>query len=280
MTLGTVTQPPPGVLAAFGLTAPVRPLAGGRGRTFRAGDAVVKPVDGAEEAEWSARVFAGLSPTAGFRVPRPLRSRDGGYVVEGWTASEFLDGREGPAGKWEALIAAGRAFHRELRHLPRPALLDRRDDPWAAADRIAWGEAPPPPPTNADELLGRLGELAGPVTAPSQLIHGDLTGNVLFHPGRPPVVIDFSPYWRPVAYAEAVVVADGLLYHRADPELIEAVLPGREGLHLLARALIFRLATTAVWAGRVPEDELTRFAGVTHLAEQAAVAALAARRTP
>ncbi|MFI6739036.1 TIGR02569 family protein [Nonomuraea sp. NPDC050451] len=268
MTLGTVTEPPPGVLAALGLTAPVSPLAGGRGRSFRAGDAVVKPVDGAEEAEWSARVFAGLPDAAGFRVPRPLRSRDGAYVVEGWTASEFLEGREGPAGKWGSLIAAGRAFHRELRHLPRPALLDRRDDPWAVADRVAWDEAARPRPTDADELLSRLGELAGPVAAPSQLIHGDLTGNVLFHPGRPPVVIDFSPYWRPVAYAEAVVVADGLLYHRAEPELIEAVLPGREGLHLLARALIFRLATTAVWAGRVPADELTRFAGVTHLVEE------------
>ncbi|WP_431912814.1 TIGR02569 family protein [Nonomuraea jabiensis] len=267
MTLGTVAEPPPGVLAAFGLTGPVRPLAGGRGRSFRAGDAVVKPVDSAEEAEWSARVFADLPPAAGFRVPRPLRSRDGTYVVEGWTAAEFLEGREGPAGMWESLIAAGRAFHRELRHLPRPDLLDRRDDPWAAADRIAWGEAAPPRPSNADELLARLGELAGPVAAPSQLVHGDLTGNVLFHPGRPPVVIDFSPYWRPVAYAEAVVVADGLLYHRADPELVEAVLPGREGLHLLARALVFRLATKAVWAGRVPDDELTRFAGVTRLVE-------------
>lgn len=268
MTLGTMTEPPAGVLAAFGLAAPVRPLAGGRGRSFRAGDAVVKPVDSAEEADWSARVLAGLPPAAGFRVPRPLRSRDGAYVVEGWSAAEFLEGREGPAGKWGALIAAGRAFHRALRHVPRPPLIDRRDDPWAAADRVAWGEAPLPRSANADELLGRLGGLAGPVTAPSQLIHGDLTGNVLFHLGQPPVVIDFSPYWRPVAYAEAVVVADGLLYHQAEPELIETVLPGREGLHLLARALIFRLATAAIWEGRVPEEELTRFAAVTHLVEE------------
>ncbi|MDX3100548.1 TIGR02569 family protein [Nonomuraea angiospora] len=268
MTLGTMTEPPAGVLAAFGLAAPVRPLAGGRGRSFRAGDAVVKPVDSAEEADWSARVLADLPNAAGFRVPRPLRSRDGAYVVEGWSAAEFLEGREGPAGKWGALIAAGRAFHRALRHVPRPPLIDRRDDPWAAADRVAWGEAPLPRSANADELLGRLGGLAGPVTAPSQLIHGDLTGNVLFHLGQPPVVIDFSPYWRPVAYAEAVVVADGLLYHQAEPELIETVLPGREGLHLLARALIFRLATAAIWEGRVPEEELTRFAAVTHLVEE------------
>ncbi|MFI7130918.1 TIGR02569 family protein [Nonomuraea sp. NPDC050153] len=270
MTLSTMTEPPAGVSAAFGLAGPVRPLAGGRGRSFRVGNAVVKPVDSEEEADWTARVFAGLSPTAGFRVPRPLRSRDGAYVVEGWTASEFLEGQEGPAGRWGPLIAAGRAFHQELRHVPRPALLDRRDDPWACADRVAWGEAPVPRSADAGELLGRLAELAGPVRAPSRLVHGDLTGNVLFHPGRPPVVIDFSPYWRPVGYAEGVVVADGLLYHRAEPALIEAVLPGREGLHLLVRALIFRLATSAISAGHVPEEELARFAKVTRLVEERA----------
>ncbi|MGW0199880.1 hypothetical protein [Nonomuraea sp. NPDC003201] len=70
-----MTQPPPSVLAAFGLATPVHPLAGGRGRSFRAGDAVVKPVDDAEEAEWSARMFAGLSPTAGFPGPRPASPR-------------------------------------------------------------------------------------------------------------------------------------------------------------------------------------------------------------
>ncbi|MER6952188.1 TIGR02569 family protein [Nonomuraea sp. NPDC000554] len=270
MALRKMAEPPASVLAAFQLTAPVRPLAGGQGQSFRAGDAVLKPVDSREEAEWAARVFADLSATAEFRVPRPFRSREGAYVVEGWTASEFLVGQEGPAEKWVSLIASSRALHRELRHVPRPGLLDRRADPWAAADRVAWGEVSSLRSANADELLVRLGELKGPVEAPSQLIHGDLTGNVLFQPGQPPAVIDFSPYWRPVSYAEAIVVADGLLYHHAGPELIEAVLPGREGLQMLVRALIFRLATLAIWAGQgemVPQEELTRFAGVTRVVE-------------
>ena len=41
-----------------------------------------------------------------------------------------------------------------------------------------------------------------------QLVHCDLTGNVLFAAGLPPAVIDISPYWRPPSYAEGVVVAD------------------------------------------------------------------------
>lgn len=49
----------------------------------------------------------------------------------------------------------------------------------------------------------------------AQLIHGDLTGNVLFAADEAPAVIDFSPYWRPPVFAEAVVVADGLLWFQA-----------------------------------------------------------------
>jgi len=36
--------------------------------------------------------------------------------------------------------------------------------------------------------------------APSQLIHSDLGGNVLFHDQLPPAIIDFSAYWRPVGW--------------------------------------------------------------------------------
>jgi len=35
--------------------------------------------------------------------------------------------------------AASDAFHRHLRHLPRPAFMDIRDDPWAFGDRLARG---------------------------------------------------------------------------------------------------------------------------------------------
>ena len=48
-----------------------------------------------------------------------------------------------------------------------------------------------------------------------QLVHCDLTGNVLFADGLPPAVIDISPYWRPPSDAEGVVVADLLCYHGA-----------------------------------------------------------------
>ena len=271
MTSGMSAGPPAEVLAAFELTGSARPLAGGQGQCFRVGDAVLKPAGDREAAEWSATLFANLPASVEFRVPRSRRSRDGRYVVDGWTAVEFLEGQEGPAGNWQPLIGASRAFHRALQQVPRPGFVDVRQDPWAIADRVAWDEAPSPASTDADELLARWRDLKEPVRADCQLVHGDLTGNVMFYPGRPPAIIDFSPYWRPVPYAEAVVVVDGLLYHHADPELIDEILPGRFGLQMLVRALVFRLTTLALWPdtqGAIPQEELTRFAYVTRVAEQ------------
>jgi hypothetical protein len=81
-----------------------------------------------------------------------------------------------------------------------------------------------------------------PITAPSQVIHGDLTGNVLFDDELPPAVIDLSPYFRPPAFASAVVVADALVWEGADASLLDAL--DRDGAlpQYLLRALIYRVA--------------------------------------
>jgi hypothetical protein len=91
--------------------------------------------------------------------------------------------------------------------------------------------------------------LAGPPPPPSetsQLVHGDLgSGNVLFAPGLAPAVIDFSPYWRPPGFAEAVVAGDAVVWHEAGVPLLRAVaaVSGPYFAPYLARAVIFRLAT-------------------------------------
>jgi hypothetical protein len=72
-------------------------------------------------------------------------------------------------------------------------------------------------------------------------LHADLTNNVLFAPGLPPAVIDISPYWRPPAYAEGVVVADALCWHDAPASLLQTT---DVSVPAVARALLFRMATT------------------------------------
>ena len=75
----------------------------------------------------------------------------------------------------------------------------------------------------------------------SQVIHGDLTANVLFEAGLPPAVIDFSPYWRPAGFALAVIVADALVWGGADREVLALVADEPEFAQLLLRALMRRL---------------------------------------
>ncbi len=89
--------------------------------------------------------------------------------------------------------------------------------------------------------LASLLAARGCVGAPDQLVHGDLSGNVLFADGLPPAVIDFSPYWRPKGFASAIVAVDAVVWHEADLELLSTVANSRDGAEFLIRALIFRL---------------------------------------
>ncbi|MFD8685948.1 TIGR02569 family protein [Streptomyces sp. NPDC059651] len=263
--------PPPSVLKAFQLTGRPEPLEGGQGQSVRVGDVVLKPAGDSTDVEWAARLMDGLQGRRGFRVPRFLRSVNGGYVVEGWAATRFVTGEPGPAGRWDSLLAAGRAFHEALRDVPRPDRLDVHQHPWAVADRVAWGETTTKVPAQAEQLVTRLQAFREPVEARAQLIHGDLTGNVLFAPGHAPAIIDFSPYWRPVAYADAIVVVDGLLYHQVGTRLVDSAVPGTEGAQMLLRALIFRLVALGVLVGHdgaLAEEELLRFTRVSQFVEE------------
>jgi uncharacterized protein (TIGR02569 family) len=229
-------MPPPAVvLARFG-AGRVEPeaLAGGQGSAWRAGDLVLKPLDMPIEAlPWQAQVLSAVEPD-GFRVAVPLRSREDQLVVDGWTAWPLLAGA--PAARWPEIVAVGERFHRALAGVERPAkLLEARTDRWARADRVAWGELAAGRVAAVPEVA-RLFAARGPVEAASQLVHGDLTGNVLFADGLLPAVIDFSPYWRPPAYASAIVLSDAVVWHAAPVELL-STLAGP----FVVRALLFRL---------------------------------------
>ncbi|MFJ7628209.1 aminoglycoside phosphotransferase [Streptomyces sp. NPDC097595] len=243
--------PSPAVLDAFGVKGFAVPLAGGQGRSVLVGAYVFKPAEGPDdEAEWATCLFEGLASESGFRVPLPLRAVDGRCVVDGWTASEFLTGQSGPEGHWVGVLSAGRAFHEALRRAPRPEFLGRQTHPWAVADRVAWGEQDIDVIDDLAVPFSNLLDLRRPVAQDAaQLIHGDLTGNVLFAPDQAPVVIDFSPYWRPPLFAEAVVIADGLLWFDLPPELLTAGGDHPDWPQMLIRALIFRLVAHSENAG-------------------------------
>jgi uncharacterized protein (TIGR02569 family) len=239
--LTCMAVPPPSVLDEFGAASEPRPLPGGQRIAWHAGDLVLKPLDMSLDAlEWQADVLASVSAT-GFRVAAPRRSRTGTLVVEGWTAWPLLEGQHAP--RWKEIIAVGERFHEALAGIKRPgAVLDARTDAWGHADRIAWGELPAGDVSAVPEIA-RLLVRRGPLSTSNQLVHGDLTGNVLFADGLEPAVIDFSPYWRPAGLASAIVAADAVVWHGGDVDLLSSVVHTREDYELLIRALLFRMLT-------------------------------------
>jgi uncharacterized protein (TIGR02569 family) len=172
-------------------------------------------------------------------------------VLDGWCAWQLVQGQHEER-RWPEIIAVGELFHAALVRVRQPDFIVRRSDPWAIGDRFAWGELP------VHELACvRHLELVGalrPLHATSQLVHGDLAGNVLFADGLPPAIIDFSPFWRPTAYASAIVVADALVWEGADETILDAVAHIERFEQFLLRALIMRAVVD--WLFR--EDELIR----------------------
>lgn len=224
---------------------------------WRCGDVVLKPLDTTEDLlEWQARVLGSVDATAGVRVAPPLVARDGSMCVDGWTAWPFLAG-EPATGRWRDVLEAGARFHAAVRSEARPSLLDARVDDWAVADRVAWGEESLSG-YDADHRVRALAGRLAPVHKGSQLVHGDLTGNVLLHPDLPPAVLDLSPYWRPPAFASAVVVADALMWHDADGHLLSSARDVPELPQLLLRALLFRLVTELRARPDAPADRYRR----------------------
>lgn len=227
------------VLNAFGIIEVPHLLLGGGGTTYRAGNIILKPIANSAEAEWLAYLFNSI-PEVGFRVARPIQSTHGTWSVNGWTASHFVLGEE-VKGRWSEKIRISRAFHHALSAYPQPPHIATARHPWAIADRFAWGEEEVNYHGRLTPALHELLALTQPVSLPSQLIHGDMTGNILFHDPLFPAVIDMSPYWRPAEFATAIIVIDSIVWEGADNSLVESVINTDQMYQLLLRAAIRRI---------------------------------------
>ena len=155
---------------------------------------VLKPLDVLpDELTWLQQ-FASMHPVRDFRMSVPLAGR-GRLVVDGWTAFPFSRESIGRAGGAEIATVA-RAITKQFDGVERPAFLDDRTHAWARADRLAWGEGEPIEVDGAP-FLAHLLTARRAVSDQPGIIHGDLSGNVLFYDETGPAVIDFTAYWRP-----------------------------------------------------------------------------------
>ena len=235
-------RPPRAVLDAFRLGGRAEPLPGGQQTAWRVGNAVLKPLDiDPALLSWQAGLLARLDGRSDFRVSVPLQTVDGSWTAHGWTAWRYQPGSH-VAGRWHDVLEVGRRLHVALEAEPEPPSLRARTDVWAVADRVAWAELPASDHAGTPHLRV-LSAALRPVSVRRQLVHGDLTGNVLFSPGLPPLVIDLSLYWRPPAFAAAVVVADAVVFEGAGPEVLDSCGVDTTFPQLLLRALVFRLVS-------------------------------------
>ena len=270
-------RPPDHVLAAFGLkdAAPQPAWDGG----WRYGEIVLSLVADHARAAWSAKVRETLF-VDGLRLALPVRSTDGRYVVSGWRADTYVAGV--PEARHDEVVSVGVRLHEVTAVLERPRFLTQGPvPPWTevdiftVADRAAWEERPlrtlplgaPEMPTSPDrsqsmEVLTQLAGLRRPTESPSQLVHGDLYGTVLFAGTAAPGITDITPYWRPASWAAGVAVVDAMAWGGADDELIERWEELPEWPQMLLRALMFRLAVHTLHPRSSPEA----FAGLLRAA--------------
>lgn len=234
------THPTKEILIAFGSNEQPRLLVGGQGETYQSGNIILKSTTNAVEAEWVANVLNSLKSDK-FRIAKPIKARNNQWVFNDWIAFEFIHGKY-LDNRFEEIYKVSADFHEALKNIPRPDFFDDRTDPWAMADRMAWGELELPLHfKQTKEALTRLSEARENISLPNQIIHGDIGGNILFEAGLPPAVIDFSPYYRPVGFASAVMIIDALLWQGMSFNKIN-VFKNIEELHqLLIRALIRRI---------------------------------------
>ena len=231
-------------MSAFGAAGRPERLPGGQGTSWRVGDLVLKPAeeDASETLVWLDQHARPALRDAGLRIALPVRGAGGVVVIDGWTATPWLEGVP-PAGGWSSRADVGRQLARAFSGVD-PRQLPARDDPWARAERAVW-ESPLDAPLRDHPLT----ELLRPVDAPLAVVHGDLAGNVLVDPRLPPAVIDLSLYARPVEWSVAVLAVDAVCFEGAPVELLRSISADPSFPQHLARGLLFRMTTDVLLGG-------------------------------
>lgn len=233
-------QPPPlHVRAAFG-AKDTEPELIDVGPVWRCGEIAFKPARHPAEATWVAKTLGELH-VPDLRFGRPLRATDGRWVVGGWAGHKFIEGKAEL--RHDEMVGVSLRLHEATADLPKPRFLGARSDVFALADRIAWGEHDMPlDPDTGGRIFHELAGARSKTELRPQVVHGDLYGNVLFVGEAAPGIIDFTPYWRPVEWAAAVIVVDALAWGGADDGLLGRWSHLREWPQALLHALLFRLA--------------------------------------
>lgn len=257
----TEAELPPHVRMAFGAgeSVPMPVVWAGRA-AWKCGEVLIRPVADNAVASWSAGVLDGLF-VEGVRLARPVRASDGRWIVAGWAACRYLAGTLEP--RYDAVVDTANRLHAATAAVPRPRLLDDRDDLVTRSAAGAFGELKVTlDPSRGGGLYTQLAAYRTPIRSTSQVVHPELFGAVLFDHTGVPAVVDLVPCWRPKEWAAAVVVVDALAWGDADPALIQHWDRLDEWPQMLLRAVLHRLALHA----QHPDGSVQTLAGLERAA--------------
>ena len=235
------------ILEVFGISGKIEKLAGGQGYSIRVGDFVLKPIEEIAKYSWIGEVLESI-PTQDLAIAKPLRSKNGNFVENGYGVTQYLTG-DFFTGRTEEKIVASQILNQLFQSIKPPKDWVHWSSPWQLANRIAWEEVTLPDNTDVQsrKIIEAIKTQYKPIDLPKQLIHSDLAGNILFI-GTAPVIIDFSPDFRPSAYAEVLLITDSIAWHHEKAEsLWISSYPKGLVIQLALRAIVFRLVVMIIF---------------------------------
>jgi len=218
------------------------PLEGGQNTSVKVGNIVIKPITDKYKYLWLATELEHIIGIPSLKIVKPILSKSGYYLVNGYGATEYVKCRF-HKGKLKEKIRASNEFHKLVSKIKKPVDYNTWTTPWSIASQIAWEEKKIPNTGNdyINKVLLHIHELYKPLSLKKQFIHSDLAGNILFSFGKP-VIIDISPEFRPVEYATTLIISDSIAWHGADERSVD-LLPYENNIkiQLLLRSIMFRL---------------------------------------
>jgi hypothetical protein len=217
------------------------PMSGGQNTSVRVGGVVIKPIDEIEKYNWLAEKFEGLR-SQNIIIANPVRDNTGNFLNNGYGATKYVRCKFIKNKLREKLLASDE-FHGLVKGITKPEGFSLWESPWSKATKIAWSEIDLPIIGNGDikRILESIQDKYEEVKLANQFIHSDLAGNILFRFYKP-VIIDISPEFRPVEYANALLIADSIAWHGAKLNSLKYLRYDKElKRQLLIRAIMFRL---------------------------------------
>ena len=243
------------VVDSFNLKGDVIPIIGGQNTSVRVKNTVLKPAEDALHAEILLTIIYGIHPQ-GYRLSKPVKSNKGTFVSHGWICTQFETGHE-VNGRVKEKLQVARLFHQDL-SIINVNDLPQVNNPWSRAHKVAWQVTELAKEIHI-EIRQIIEKLLHKVRLKEnyacQIVHADLSGNILFHELLSPLIIDFSPTVAPVEYAEAILVCDCIAWQGSIVSDIDMLLNNEFNKEMIIRAVVFRLAVEAIFSG----NDINRF---------------------